>query len=122
MIGVEMPTAPRIAIAAAIAVALLCLVYAAVLAVGLLSLPSSQHQIQDPWFTLREVLIMAIAPAMVVFTVGLHAHAMPADKPFAAAACAFMAMCAVLTCSVHFSVLTLSRAPGFARRADGRGQ
>ena len=109
-----MPKAQRMAIAAALSVALLCLVYAVVLAVGLFLLPSPQHQIQDPWFTLMEILIIAIAPAMVVFTVGLLAQAPPARMPFAVASVAFMTVCAVLTCGVHFSILTLSREPGFA--------
>ncbi len=61
-----------------------------------------------------ELLIIAIAPAMVVFTVGLLAHAPPAQRPFAVVSVAFMTGCAVVTCGVHFSVLTLSREPGFA--------
>lgn len=109
----QAPKAQRIAIVAALCVAVLCLVYAVVLAVGLLSLPSPQHQIQDPWFTLMEVLIIAIAPAMVVFTAGLLAQATDAHRPYAVAAVAFMTACATLTCAVHFSVLTLSREPGF---------
>jgi hypothetical protein len=109
-----MPKAQRMAIVAALSVALLCLVYAVVLAIGLLLLPSPQHQIQDPWFTLMEVLIIGIAPAMVVFTVGLLAQAPPTRRPFAVASVAFMTACAVLTCGVHFSILTLSREPSFA--------
>jgi hypothetical protein len=109
----EMPQAQRMAIAVALAVALLCLVYAVVLTIGLLTLPSPQHQIQDPWFSLLEVLIIVIAPVMVGLTVALHARAEPHHKPFAIASTTFMAMCAVVTCSVHFSTLTLSRQPSF---------
>lgn len=112
-----MPAAQRLAVASAMAVALLCLVYAAVLAIGLFTLPTPQHPIGDPWFTSMEVLILAIAPAMVALAVGIHAQAAPADKPFAVAAIAFMAMCALVTCSVHFCVLTLSRQAGFAGQA-----
>ncbi len=95
-------------------VAVLCLVYAVVLACGLLTLPSSAHPIQDPWFTAMELLILAIAPAMVGFTVVLHARAADARKAFGAAGVAFMSICAALTCSVHFGIQTLGRAPGFA--------
>jgi hypothetical protein len=109
----QAPKARRMAIVAAHCIGVLCLVYAAVLALGLLLLPSPQHQIQDPWFTLMEVLIIAIAPAMVVFTAGLNAQAADADRPYAVASVAFMTACATLTCGVHFSVLSLSREPGF---------
>lgn len=67
----------------------MCLVYACVLTIGLLTLPSPHHQIQQPWFTLMEVLIIAIAPAMVTLTVALHAWVPPerhpafADQPWA---------------------------------------
>jgi hypothetical protein len=61
-----------------------------------------------------EVLILAIAPAMVAFTVGLHAWATTERKSIALLSGFFMSMCAVVTCSVHFAVLTLSRQPAFA--------
>ena len=108
------PVSIRLVVTAGHALAALCLVYAAVLAVGLLTLPSADQQIQNPWFTLMEILILAIAPTMVAFTVGLHAFASAERKPFAMLSVVFMSMCAVLTCSVHFAVLTLSRQPAFA--------
>lgn len=99
---------------AGIAVAGLIAAYAAVLGVGLLTLPSPAHPIQDPWFTLMEILILAIAPSAVGLSVGLHA-ALPHDrKPAGALAVALMGMCAVITCAVHFSILTLSRSEPFA--------
>ena len=70
----------RLAIASGNAVAVLCLVYAAVLAGGLITLPSPDEQIQNPWFTLMEVLILAIAPLMVAFAVGMHSHAQQEQK------------------------------------------
>ena len=96
------------------AVAVLCFAYAVVLSVGLLTLPSPDQQIQDPWFTLMEVLIIAVSPAMVAFTVALHDRAAPGRKSIALLSVVFMGMCAVVTCSVHFSVLFLSREPAFA--------
>ena len=100
--------AQRIRVAAAGAVAFLCLCYAIVLALGLLTLPSPAHQIQEPWFTLMELLIILIAPAMVVFMIALHAWASEQYRAFAMGAVAFMSMCAALTAAVHFAVLALS--------------
>jgi len=54
-------------------VALLCAAYAGVVAIGLLTLPSPDHPIQRPWFTLMELLILAIAPAIVCLAVAMSA-------------------------------------------------
>jgi hypothetical protein len=61
-----------------------------------------------------EVLIIAISPATVALTVALHAWAPQQRKSLALAAVAFMSMSAVVTCAVHFSILTLSSHPAFA--------
>jgi hypothetical protein len=110
------PTAPlsiRIGIVAGASVAILSIVYAFVLSIGLLTLPSPDQPIQNPWFTVMEMLILLIAPAMVMFTVGLHSWA-PADrKSLSLLSVIFMSMCALITCCVHFAVLTLSRTPTF---------
>lgn len=110
----SVPVAHRFGIAAALAVALLTLAYAVVLAMGLLTLPSPDHAIQNPWFTLMEVLILAIAPTMVAFTVALHQWVPRERQGLTLSAVIFMAMCAVVTCTVHFAILTLSRLPMFA--------
>jgi len=95
-------------------VALLSLAYAGALIAGLATLPTPAHPIQDPWFTLMELLILAIAPAMVTFLVALHGCVAAENRPAALLAVIFMGMCAVVTCSVHFSVLVLSRQPAIA--------
>jgi len=95
-------------------IAILAAVYASVLVVGLATLPTAEHPIQNPWFTIMELLILAIAPAMVVFTVALHSWVENSNKPFAALSMVFMSLCAAITCCVHFSVLTLSRHPSLA--------
>ena len=100
-------------IASAKVLALACTAYALVLAAGLLTLPSADLPIQDPWFSLMELLILIIAPTMVVYAVGLHAIAAPARRPIALAGVVFMSLCAVISCSVHFAVLTVSRHPAF---------
>jgi hypothetical protein len=104
----------RVGVAAAGAVAVLCLCYAIVLALGLFTLPSPEQQIQEPWFTLMELLIILIAPAMVVFMLALYAWVSEQERAFAMGAVAFMSMCAALTSAVHFAVLTLSRQPAFS--------
>jgi hypothetical protein len=104
---------PLLGVVTGTAVAVLCLAYAVVLSVGLLTLPSSDQQIQDPWFTIMELLIIGIAPVMLAFTVALHAWVPPSRKAIALLSVVFMSMCAVVTCSVHFAVLFLSREPAF---------
>ncbi len=95
-------------------VALLSVAYALVLVVGLATLPTPAQPIQDPWFTLMELLILAIAPAMVVFLVALHGCVPAENRPAALLAVSFISLCAVVTCSVHFSILVLSRQPAIA--------
>jgi hypothetical protein len=102
---------------AGVCVALLCVVYAVALGIGLLTLPAPDQPIRNPWFTVMEVLILLIAPTMVVFTVGLHSWARADRKALGLLGVIFMSMCALVTCCVHFAVLTLSREPIFAGAA-----
>ena len=95
------------------AVALLSVAYAVVLGAGLFTLPPPTSPIQDPWFTAMELLILALAPAMVAFAVGLQAWSPEGQRPYAQLGIVFMGMCAVVTSGVHFAVLTLSRQPAF---------
>ena len=113
MHGATSRLALRLGLISGAAVALLCAVYLAVLSVGLLTLPSPGRQIQEPWFTLMEVLILAIAPAMVALAVALHAASAPEHRSLALLGVVFLSLCAVVTCLVHFSVLALSRHPAF---------
>lgn len=103
----------RIGMVAGVAVAFLSIVYAIALGIGLLTLPSPDQPIQNPWFTVMEVLILLIAPAMVVFTVGLHSWALADRKSLSLLSVIFMSMCALVTSCVQFAVLTLSREPTF---------
>lgn len=96
------------------ALVLLSLAYAVVLSIGLITLPSPAHPIQDPWFTLMELLILGIAPAMLVFVVALQLWVPEPRRALARLGALFMALCVGLTCSVHFVILALSREPGFA--------
>ena len=113
MQGSASSLALRLGLISGVAVAVLCALYVVVLSVGLLALPSPQHQIQEPWFTLMELLILATAPAMVALAVAVHASSSPERRPLALLGVVFLGFCAVLTCLVHFSVLVLSRHPSF---------
>src|SRR5215213_10885488 len=107
-------TARSLGIFSAAATVILLVAYAVTLAVGLLSLESPQQPISDPMFSILEVLIIIIMPAMVALMVVVHAWAPMHAKTLSLISVVFMGMLAGLTCSVHFVTLTLSRQPEFA--------
>lgn len=113
----EDTTAPTLLVCSGYATAALSVVYALVLLVGLGTLPSPDHQIQDPWFTAMELLILALVPAMVCFAVALRERVGSEGRAAATLGAVFMCLCAGVTCVVHFAVLTLSRHPSFAAEA-----
>lgn len=94
---------------AAWAVFFLLIAYAITLALGLLSLGSPADPIGDPYFSLMEVLIILMAPAMVAVMVAVHAYAPPAARAYSGTALACMTIMAGITASVHFVILTVSR-------------
>jgi hypothetical protein len=95
--------------AAAFAVFVLLLAYVPTLALGFLSLKSPLEPIADPFFSILELLIVTVAPLMVIVMVAVHAYAPPEAKGYSLTALAFMAIMAGITCSVHFTILTVSR-------------
>ena len=107
-------TARRLGIFSAAATVILLVAYAVTLAMGLASLDSPQEPIGDPMFTILEVLIITMMPAMVALMVVVHAWAPMHAKTLSLTSLVFMGMLAGLTCSVHFVTLTLSRQPEFA--------
>ncbi|MES1200869.1 MAG: hypothetical protein ABUS57_05415 [Pseudomonadota bacterium] len=74
-----------------------------------MSLATPQQPIGDPYFSVMEILIMLLAPLMVVFAATIYAWAPHEKKVFGLLALVFMSLLAVLTCSVHFVILTMSR-------------
>jgi hypothetical protein len=106
-------TARSLGIFSAAATLILLVAYALTLAMGLASLESPQQPIDDPMFTILEVLIISIMPAMVALMVAVHAWAPMHAKTLSLTSVVFMGMLAGLTCSVHFVILTLSRQPEF---------
>jgi len=99
----------RLGRTAAWAVFFLLVAYAVTLALGLLSLESPADPIGDPYFSLLELLIIAMAPPMVAVMVAIHAYASPETRAYSLTALAFMTILAGITCSVHFVILTVSR-------------
>jgi len=107
-------TARSLGILSAAATVILGVAYAVTLAVGLASLKSAQEPIGDPMFTILEVLIILMMPAMVALMVAVHAWAPMQAKALSLTAVVFMSLLAGVTCIVQFCVLTLSRQPEFA--------
>jgi hypothetical protein len=107
-------TARRFGIASAGSVAALQVAYAITLITGFLSLESPDQPIGDPMFTILEVLILAMMPAMVALMVAVHAWAAPRAKVWSLTSVVFMGLVAGVTSSLHFLILTLSRQPAFA--------
>ncbi|HSA56067.1 MAG TPA: hypothetical protein VLE53_10200 [Gemmatimonadaceae bacterium] len=108
------PAARRLGTGSAVAVVILGLAYAITLVVGFASLESPQDPIGDPMFTILEILIIVMSPAMVTLMVAVHAWAPPRARALSLAALVFMGLLAVLTCALHFVILTVSRAADFA--------
>jgi hypothetical protein len=111
------PTAARmLGMGSAVAVLVLGLAYAVTLVIGFASRESPDDVIADPMFTILEVLIIAMMPAIVALFVAVHARAPAGRKTDSLTAVAFAALLAVLTCAVHIAILTLSRRPWIAGR------
>jgi hypothetical protein len=106
--------ARRLGVVSAAGLVLLMVAYMADLALGLMSLRSPQDPIGDPYFTLLELLILAMMPFMVALMVAVHTWAPAELKVFSLSALSFMVALATLTSAVHFSILTLSRHDAFA--------
>jgi hypothetical protein len=108
-------TARRLGIYSAIVVSTLLVAYAVTLAVGLAALPSPDEPIGNPAFSILEVMIIAMVPAMVTLMVAIHAWAPAAAKALSLTALVFMSLVAGVTCSVHVVVLTVSQHAVFAQ-------
>jgi hypothetical protein len=110
-------TARRLGIFSATATFILIFAYAVTLVMGLMSLESPQEPIGNPMFTILEVLIIIMMPAMVALMVAVHAWAPMRAKTLSLTSLVFMGLLAGLTCSVHFVILTLSRQPKFTEQS-----
>ncbi|MBU2501964.1 hypothetical protein KJ682_11605 [bacterium] len=114
MSGEFSTTARRLGLYSAGCVVVLLVAYAVTLAVGFMSLQSPSDPIGDPMFTILEILIILLMPAMVALMVAIHAWAPAHARTLSLTAVVFMGLLAGVTCSVHFVILTMSRQAAFA--------
>jgi len=110
-------TARSFGILSAAATVILLVAYAVTLVVGLASLESPQEPIGDPMFTILEILIIVMMPAMVALMVAVHAWAPMHAKTLTLTSVVFMGLLAGVTSVVHFCVLSLSRQPEFTAQS-----
>ena len=103
------PQHRRVGILTAFAVFILEILYVIITILGFLSLNSPQDPISDPYFTIMEILIILIAPLMLISLVTVNAYATPEAKVYSFISLVFMIIVTVITSSVHFSILTVSR-------------
>ena len=101
-------SARRLGIVSASGTVILSVAYAIALTAGLLSLPSPDAPIGDPWFPMMEILIIVTMPLMVGLMAAVHAWAAPQNKVYSLLALVFMSLLTVITCSVHFVILTVT--------------
>ena len=103
----------RLGFAASFLVVILECSYAITLGLGLSSLDVSSDPIGDPFFTIMELLIIAMMPAFILLTIAVYASCQLQRQHHALAAMVFVAILTTITTSVHASVLLLSREPAF---------
>jgi hypothetical protein len=96
-------------IGSALGVVVLSGLYAVVLVAGLVTLPSPEQPIGGPLFSILELLILVLMPAMVALMVAVHAWAPPEAKAFTLLAVVFVGVTAGITCSLHFVILVVGR-------------
>jgi hypothetical protein len=100
--------ARRLGIVSAVGTVVLSVLYAVPLVAGLWSLPSPDVPIGDPWFPMMEVLIILTMPLMVGLMVAVQAWAAVPTKVFGSLAVVFISLLTLVTCSVHFVVLSVT--------------
>ena len=110
-------TARRLGMVSAAATVILVVTYAVTLVIGLVSLKSPNDPIGDPWFSMLEVEIIVMMPAIVALMVAVHAWAPTHAKTLSLTSVVFIGLLAGLTCSVHFVVLTLSHQSAFSEQS-----
>jgi hypothetical protein len=89
--------------------------YLIVLGLGFQARAAAAQPVPDPWFSILELLIIAMVPAMVLFMAAIHGQTNREASTLTLAALMFMTATAIVTGSVHFAVLVLSHEPSFAR-------
>ncbi len=116
----DIRTTQRVGQLAAVGVLVLLVMYPVALALGFMSLETPDQPIGNPIFSILEVLIIAMMPAMVLLMISVHAWAPEHMKIFSATSVVFMASLACITCSLHFVILTLSQQPQFQELSSSK--
>ncbi|WP_298865138.1 hypothetical protein [uncultured Sulfitobacter sp.] len=98
---------------ASVLIVILECAYAIALTLGLSSLEVASDPIGDPFFTIMELLIIAMMPTFVVLTIAVHASCHASRRHYALAATVFVAILTTITTTVHASILLLSREVAF---------
>lgn len=93
-------------------VAGLGLLYALVMAIGLIALPISGAPIGQPWFGMMEVLILLLVPMLLGLAAAVRGTRL--GPRYARLALPFMAAALALTSVVHLSILALGVRNAFA--------
>jgi len=93
-------------------VAGLGLLYALVMAIGLIALPVSGAPIGQPWFGMMEVLILLLVPFLLGLAAAVRGTGL--GPRFTRLALPFMAAALALTSVVHLSILMLGVEDSFA--------
>ncbi|MBQ0734711.1 hypothetical protein [Aquimarina celericrescens] len=88
---------------------LLGIMYIITTALGFLSLKTPHDQIDDPFFTIMELLILFIAPLMAVSVVTAHFYNSPENRIFSMIAVLFIFIAMGITSCVHFVIIILGR-------------
>lgn len=107
-------SALRLGLAASVLVVIFECAYALALILGLSALEDAGDPIGDPYFSIMELLIIAMMPAFVCLSVAVHATCASHRRHHALAALVFVAILTAITSSVHASILVLAREPAFA--------
>ena len=107
-------TSRRLGLVSASATAVLLAAYAVTLAVGLGGLDSPEQPIDNPQFAILEILIIVTMPAIVALMIAVHGWTPARLQTLSLTAVVFTSLLALLTTTLHFVILTLSRRPEFA--------
>lgn len=91
-------------------------IYLITLVFGFMSLESADEPIGNPYFSILEILIIALGPLMVFLFVIVHKSTPEKLKIYSLAALIFISIMACITCSLHFLILTLSRQEAFSNQ------
>lgn len=102
----------------AVGVVSLMTLYTLTLALGFASLGSSSRPIADPWFSILEILVVLLMPAMVALMVAVHSWAPVESKALSLVGLVFMALVAGVTSSLHFVILAVGHTAAFQRTPE----